>query len=54
MTRKFVGLSMRPEVLVALDNARGEVPRSRYVERAIREQLGISPPVRLAGNAGEE
>jgi len=41
MPRKFVGFTIRPDVIKALDLQRGDVSRSRTVERLLCERLNL-------------
>jgi len=54
MPRMFVGFSIDPVVISALDKVRGDIPRSRAVERMICEQLGVNSPSELAGHSSGE
>jgi metal-responsive CopG/Arc/MetJ family transcriptional regulator len=41
--RTSIGISLRRITLERLDEIRGDVPRSRVIERAIEAKLGIVP-----------
>jgi len=40
--RKPIGISIRPDLLEKLDSNRGDVPRSRAIERMLERELGVS------------
>jgi metal-responsive CopG/Arc/MetJ family transcriptional regulator len=40
--KTMLGVSVKPEIVKALDEFRGEVPRSRVVERALNEYLSAN------------
>lgn len=40
MTRTVIGLSIDELILHKIDQMRGLVPRSRYLEQIIREKIG--------------
>jgi hypothetical protein len=39
MSKVAIGLRIEPDLLAAVDGARGDVPRTRWIERAIRQAL---------------
>jgi hypothetical protein len=50
MAKRFVGLSLETSTLKALDSFRGDIPRSRIIERLLQERLKLeSPSSQLAG-----
>jgi len=42
--RVNLGITLQRSVLEQLDAARGDIPRSRAIERAVQAKLGIKPP----------
>ena len=54
MSRVFTGFNLDPVVVDALDRIRGDIPRSRVVEKMICEQLGVNSPSELAGHSSGE
>ena len=52
--KKMYGFTFEPSTIEALDHYRGDIPRSRIVERLIQERVGISSPSELAGHGDGE
>ena len=52
--KRFYGFTLDPDTVTALDVFRGDIPRSRIVERLIQERVGISSPSELAGHGDGE
>ena len=52
--RVNLGITLQRSILEQLDAARGDVPRSRAIERAIEAKLGINPPKSGAGPGGHD
>jgi hypothetical protein len=40
MTRKQICVNLEKSLIIKIDQTRGEVPRSRIVERALNEKFG--------------
>jgi hypothetical protein len=41
MTKKRISITIRPDVRLALDTSRGDVSRSRAIERILCEHLNL-------------
>lgn len=41
MPRSIIGITISNELLTTLDKSRGLIPRSRFIEKIIRQNLGL-------------
>lgn len=51
--QKSICITLDENILIKIDRERGDVPRSKVIERAIQEKIGISSPFQLAGRDEE-